>query len=373
MNPLDQTALRVQGQYELASYRHIMHGSHVRKPVTRQAFTLCRALGWKSISCRVTATGTGFMSQSRREAYEDYIRSKHWENLRRQKLSEHGRFCDACESSTHLHVHHIFYRNYTDCTTADLAVLCNPCHDDFHAASKAIGFDYIGVQVDAIKARIEQFRTGDFINRREEKRRRKAERKALELQRRGIPSKSQRRAIKQECNRMFGANCSAKSIRRLIVYLSGVISAPVPQLPPLPEPIQVAPDASLVVDVKPPKKKRPVYELPPAITEAELTAMKERQVRRKRSCACCSSQSDLKAFVLRPNTLQLVNRDFRTLCGECFAVAISEPVQTYMARYPNNSPESLYALFHFAFKRSLGIATGAPLPRKHAELATQTN
>lgn len=70
---------------------------------------------------------------SYKDHYNDYINSDHWENLRKYKLAKSGRRCFNCGTAQRLHVHHINYRNLTDCTIDDLVVLCCVCHDALHA------------------------------------------------------------------------------------------------------------------------------------------------------------------------------------------------------------------------------------------------
>lgn len=67
----------------------------------------------------------------RQRDYLIYLESGHWKNLRGMKIKECPR-CLGCQSPKRLHVHHIHYRNLTDCTLNDLAVLCEDCHRWLH-------------------------------------------------------------------------------------------------------------------------------------------------------------------------------------------------------------------------------------------------
>lgn len=69
----------------------------------------------------------------RRPSYRRYMKSKHWENLRDRKIQQTPS-CYHCGSWSKLHVHHIDYKNFTDCTLDDLLVLCGKHHDIFHEA-----------------------------------------------------------------------------------------------------------------------------------------------------------------------------------------------------------------------------------------------
>ncbi len=68
--------------------------------------------------------------------YLAYLESEHWKALRKLKLDATGRICQCCGKRGKIHVHHIRYRKYYDCTLDDLAVLNEDCHNDFHFALK---------------------------------------------------------------------------------------------------------------------------------------------------------------------------------------------------------------------------------------------
>ena len=61
-----------------------------------------------------------------------YLRSDHWLNLRADKLAVNP-VCQHCEGKGPYDVHHLDYRNLTDCTAADLVTLCRKCHIAEHA------------------------------------------------------------------------------------------------------------------------------------------------------------------------------------------------------------------------------------------------
>jgi 5-methylcytosine-specific restriction endonuclease McrA len=69
---------------------------------------------------------------SNRQAYQEYLQSVHWEHLRQNCLGRSGWKCESCHSTRHLHVHHLNYRNLTDCTVADVMSLCENCHNAWH-------------------------------------------------------------------------------------------------------------------------------------------------------------------------------------------------------------------------------------------------
>lgn len=73
---------------------------------------------------------TSFPTQ--REAYENYITSDHWKDLRSRALALAGNRCENCGSGTALHGHHLQYRDFYDCTTDDIMALCHCCHAKWH-------------------------------------------------------------------------------------------------------------------------------------------------------------------------------------------------------------------------------------------------
>lgn len=278
--------------------------------------------------------------KSRLELYREYIYSDHWKAFRLTKLNEHGRFCDSCDYKNNLHVHHINYRNYYDCTTADLAVLCEPCHDDFHLAAKCLHFNFEGVQVPEIKQRIAEFRATPHKSRIESKRaRRKAKREARAI----VKPHNRQKAIKKAYIRMMGT-CSDSAILEMINFLSSVIKAPP------------------VIEIAPPKKLRAIV-LPEPVSEAEIESIKARQLRHKRTCAFCGSKDDLRAFCLRPNTMRICQTDFRTICALCAINAESREVTDYLCKFPNNTSGSLYAHLQIIFKRVSGIPAWGAIQR----------
>jgi hypothetical protein len=69
---------------------------------------------------------------SRKDQYTQYIASEHWTTLRAEALAKAKRKCEVCQSNGSLNGHHLQYRNLTDCTTDDILVLCQSCHDMWH-------------------------------------------------------------------------------------------------------------------------------------------------------------------------------------------------------------------------------------------------
>lgn len=67
--------------------------------------------------------------------YEQYLRSKHWKNKRRQALKHYGSVCCVCKSKYSLEVHHKNYFRLWREKMTDLEVRCHDCHANAHEES----------------------------------------------------------------------------------------------------------------------------------------------------------------------------------------------------------------------------------------------
>jgi len=75
--------------------------------------------------------------------YSDYLKTKHWENVRRQVLDAYEHACSFCCAKDDIHVHHRTYKRIGNEHWGDLVVLCKECHAVFHLNRKAEGqFEY---------------------------------------------------------------------------------------------------------------------------------------------------------------------------------------------------------------------------------------
>jgi hypothetical protein len=63
---------------------------------------------------------------------EVYLRSDHWQNLRKLAFQTYGRICSKCRAIGRLDVHHLRYRNIFDVLVTDLQILCRQCHEREH-------------------------------------------------------------------------------------------------------------------------------------------------------------------------------------------------------------------------------------------------
>lgn len=64
--------------------------------------------------------------------YQKYLKTEHWQTIRRIKLETSGFKCQMCSKSNKLHVHHNNYSNLHKEKLEDLIVLCEDCHKKHH-------------------------------------------------------------------------------------------------------------------------------------------------------------------------------------------------------------------------------------------------
>ena len=72
----------------------------------------------------------------RQIAYREYLKSDHWKQLRKRKLSRARHHCSICGSKHDIDVHHLNYRDWTNVRTSDLRLVCRRCHDLIHVLMK---------------------------------------------------------------------------------------------------------------------------------------------------------------------------------------------------------------------------------------------
>jgi len=64
--------------------------------------------------------------------YKEYLKTEHWQEVRKAALKKAGYKCALCGSTEHLNVHHRTYENRGDEDIKDVIVLCQNCHAKFH-------------------------------------------------------------------------------------------------------------------------------------------------------------------------------------------------------------------------------------------------
>jgi 5-methylcytosine-specific restriction endonuclease McrA len=65
----------------------------------------------------------------RQVAYrEGYLKSEHWQEVRKEKLKQAGYKCERCGAKESLDIHHLHYRTLGHERMSDLQALCRSCH-----------------------------------------------------------------------------------------------------------------------------------------------------------------------------------------------------------------------------------------------------
>lgn len=64
--------------------------------------------------------------------YADYLRTRHWQIVRKLAIRRAGGKCSNCESTKRIQVHHLTYANLWHEYTNDVVVLCDVCHNILH-------------------------------------------------------------------------------------------------------------------------------------------------------------------------------------------------------------------------------------------------
>ena len=64
----------------------------------------------------------------RQQSYQEYLKSDHWREVRKEKLKEAGYKCERCGAKESLDIHHLTYARLGHERMSDLQALCRPCH-----------------------------------------------------------------------------------------------------------------------------------------------------------------------------------------------------------------------------------------------------
>lgn len=75
-----------------------------------------------------------------KEDYQTYLKSSHWQEIRKKVFKEYGYRCDQCGSTKNLHIHHITYENLGEEDISDLVPLCENCHKKLHDPNDSIDY-----------------------------------------------------------------------------------------------------------------------------------------------------------------------------------------------------------------------------------------
>lgn len=66
---------------------------------------------------------------TRSQEYNDYLKSSHWQSVRKLALTEYNNKCSMCGRTDHLQVHHKHYKTFGHEKTEDVQVVCKDCHE----------------------------------------------------------------------------------------------------------------------------------------------------------------------------------------------------------------------------------------------------
>lgn len=163
----------------------------------------------------------------RKQIYDNYLESEAWKLLRKQKFLQVGRICQnpKCRKSNPIHVHHIWYKNLTNCTTDDLIVFCEDCHNILHKMIRFKNMSLEGHELSVACALINEFKASPDYEIRKNKIRlkRKAfqERKAKEINLHHL-AKREKKEISRAMNRMFSAGATMEELEKFIAIVQGV-------------------------------------------------------------------------------------------------------------------------------------------------------
>jgi 5-methylcytosine-specific restriction endonuclease McrA len=82
---------------------------------------------------RSNATSRKHATELQSLPYPEYLKTDHWQSLRKRTMGRAGYSCELCAASgVKLHVHHKHYATRGMESLEDLIVLCEPCHQKFH-------------------------------------------------------------------------------------------------------------------------------------------------------------------------------------------------------------------------------------------------
>lgn len=67
-----------------------------------------------------------------KKEYQEYLKSDHWQKIRKQAFDRGGNHCAICRSTNGLQIHHNTYEHLGNEYPGDLVVLCGKCHLLYH-------------------------------------------------------------------------------------------------------------------------------------------------------------------------------------------------------------------------------------------------
>lgn len=64
--------------------------------------------------------------------HDDYLKTKHWQRVRKRALKRADNHCQLCNSVYDLNAHHNSYERIGRERKSDVVVLCMRCHKHYH-------------------------------------------------------------------------------------------------------------------------------------------------------------------------------------------------------------------------------------------------
>lgn len=115
-------------------------------------------------------------SQHRHGAELDwYYVSPQWAERRQRYFSQHAPRCEACRSTSNIHLHHTEYTNLFDEPDEELVPLCRDCHAECHHLQRLFGWHFYNMTAEYIRyrrrlmRRVELSTTNDELRRLQER------------------------------------------------------------------------------------------------------------------------------------------------------------------------------------------------------------
>jgi hypothetical protein len=122
---------------------------------TKRISELVRRLGGDPTNVFFERTHQGWVvknldraAQLQAMPHADYLRTREWEDKRREALRRARKRCQLCNSPESLEVHHRTYKRLGDEWASDLTVLCSTCHTAFSASGRELVDDWLGEDVE---------------------------------------------------------------------------------------------------------------------------------------------------------------------------------------------------------------------------------
>lgn len=168
----------------------------------------------------------------RYQRYNQYLQSDHWSALRQLKFSLSGRRCQVCSVMSGLDVHHIRYKNLTDCAPCDLLVLCRECHDILHLVIKRKRLSVEQQELSQVADLVLSYKsTPNYLDRKTRIKEKAARRQSELISKPPIHRllKSEKKAIKKALQKCFQSENKVDGMKTVIDLLQTLIDKRVNQ------------------------------------------------------------------------------------------------------------------------------------------------